>query len=1020
MIEFLRRLRLTQGAGWLLLLATLLANFLALAPPFFVMQVLNRFLAGGVTATLIALVAGTAIAVIFEFMLRQARFGLARAHIAAQDYAMTQGVGRILALVRPPLLWSSGWTRRAEPIDAITRVQAAYSPANLCAVLDMPFSVLFVVIVALLNPQIGLIAAGGVLALLLLTLLIGRSGQTDQYIAARRVKDHAGALSRVLGSHGTARAFLSVGDLTRRWRDLAAHQIQLSSLSSTRMTTQQSVSALLQGVMGMALIGVGALYTLDGSLDVGTLIAINILGTRALMPVSRFAVCLDAVFAAKPFLRQIRELRALAVDAAGRKPLVGAITGIQIREATHSPRFGAAPLYRDVSATLRPGSLTVILDGDGSRGRALLETVCGLEEARQGSVLVNGVNLAQLPYDWWRLQAGYLPANPQFVDGSIAENFTSIRNGSEEEMLTALDRAGLRGAVEQHPDGLNLELDRDGERLTPQMRWRLGLARLFYLNPPVLLVEDPLMLPREASDLLEKTLRNWLREGRFVLLSTRRRPVAEAADQMIELPENDVARVVLQRMPVASGADQAAAAQTAVFRQDPSVNPDGGPVRPGDEAARRDGAIDADQHRQFVKARRSAQAITLVTCLLVSTGIGWASVAEVTRLSRAPGEVVPMDQVQTVESLEGGVVTEIVAKEGAEVSRGDPIVVLNSVGADADLGEMGVRMAALTFDRIRLNALLDGLETLVLPDRMAKDYPDLAANTVAAFEATRARHNRDLAAKSATVARQRGAIAEGETRIRNIDRQIGIVAEQVTISENLLARDLTNRMLHLEILRDLGALEAERAAAEAALVTARSALDEALQALELVRADFRKEAREALNTALGDFGALERRLEKLVDSQERRILRAPMAGSVKALSTVSAGSVIGPGEVVAEIVPFADRMIVEAQLATPEVGFVHSGMPVMLRLAGPDAMRYLPIEGRVERVSPDTFQTEDGLPYYKLTISTEASKFERDGEVYSLVPGLKVESAVVLGERTVLEYILGPVFKQIADAMRER
>ena len=198
----------------------------------------------------------------------------------------------------------------------------------------------------------------------------------------------------------------------------------------------------------------------------------------------------------------------------------------------------------------------------------------------------------------------------------------------------------------------------------------------------------------------------------------------------------------------------------------------------------------------------------------------------------------------------------------------------------------------------------------------------------------------------------------------------------------------------------------------------RSALDEAGSNMETIRASFREEAQTELDKVTREMDELTQRLRKVDDNLDQTKLRAPVDGFIKTLYVVSVGGVVRAGATVADIVPADDRLIIEAQLATQDIGYVRAGQAAKVTLASADAAKFGDLPGTVDRVSPDTLLTEDGRPYYKVRIITEKSYFE-DGKLqYDLFPGKQVATSIQTGSRTIMEYILDPLIGLMHDALR--
>ncbi|WP_425404061.1 HlyD family type I secretion periplasmic adaptor subunit [Hwanghaeella sp.] len=999
MLELLRRLFVSPWSALLLVVASVLANVLALAPPLFVIQIFNRFLAVGEVSTLLALVSGTAIAILFELMLRSTRFRLARAQGAVHDLHLYTGIGSLLSLASPRQLAGYQSDRKNDPIEALSRIQYGHGPQHICSLLDLPFSFVFVGIVFLIDHRLGTIAGGGALLMLFTTVFLARRQQSlfsrltaEAGIQATRLR-HAMSVARRM------RLFVSSNALIETWRELAADQVNLARISAQRVSTQQNISLVLQAVQTVALISVGALLALKGELDVGSLIGVNILAARALAPISRFAAALEAANGAKEALCVIGKLKDLPKEAQRQGSLVGDLRSVELRNLGLRQSDMSVPYFTDVNHTAKPGSITAVYCDDANATLAMLDVIAKLRSPSEGGVLVNDVNLETLPFEWWRMQVGFVPAHPVFVAGTLAENFQRVRDEDREGILAALEKAGIRKAVEAHPHGLNMPLSPEGEGLPAEVRWRIGLARAIYFDAPIMLVEDPIeVLSRDVEEYALKKCRDWASDGKLVFIGTTVADHARTTDYVIELRRGQKAAVAVRQ------------GETVAENALPSFTNTAAKVWDEEEKPVRD----------LPRLRWLAQGLTALV-ILFSGALGfWAYTAKLDTVTTADGEVVPSQQVQSIESLEGGIVARILVSEGQDVERGEPLLELQSVASDADIAELSFRLASLRLANIRLEAEITQSEKVEIPDEIKKRFSGLSEKTEALFRSRQARLRNDLAVQAQVVRQREQAIVEIRTKIKSTERQLQVVSEQVDISDSLLSSDLTSRMLHLNLVRDLTGLEAELAQATAAIKTAQAALEEAKTQREVILSAAEERARSELEEVFQQYGELTNRMSKLEDTKERTVLRSPMDGTVKALSTFTEGAVIGPGEVVAEVVPLNDSLLIEALLPVSEVGFVAAHMPVRIRLATRDAFRFQPIDGVIQRVSPDTFAQDEGETFYKMIVKTEQRVFQGAASEYALVPGLKVRCSVLLGGRTVFQYLADPLLRGMGLAFRER
>jgi len=409
--------------------------------------------------------------------------------------------------------------------------------------------------------------------------------------------------------------------------------------------------------------------------------------------------------------------------------------------------------------------------------------------------------------------------------------------------------------------------------------------------------------------------------------------------------------------------------------------------------------------------------LTLIGALVAF--VIWSMVGRLDVVSFAVGNVVPSSQVKTVQHLEGGIVADIMVREGDRVKLGEPLLALESTASGADVQELNVRIISLIADVARLEAEVGGTE-IAFPDGFTQDHPVLAQQTTAMFDNRRTQFINDMATQDALMTQRLRESDEIRARLANTRQKLKLLKEQVAISEELLKDDLTNRMLHLNLLKEVANLDGMISEDKAALNRLASAYEQERLNKDSIEGRFRIEARTDLDEKRRSLDEFKNRVRKFEDSFKRSVLISPVEGVVMNLHVVTRGGVIQPGGAVVDIVPVGDAMVVEAKLAPQDVGYVHVGQIARVRLASGDGARFDPLEGTVSHVSPDTVETQDGTTFYKVRIKTQNDYFESDGQRYQLVPGVQVMCSIVTGTRSVMEYIASPFLGSFKTALQER
>lgn len=411
-----------------------------------------------------------------------------------------------------------------------------------------------------------------------------------------------------------------------------------------------------------------------------------------------------------------------------------------------------------------------------------------------------------------------------------------------------------------------------------------------------------------------------------------------------------------------------------------------------------------------------------VLCAGICFGFGiWAWFGELDIVSVATGEAKPSSQVKEVQHLEGGIVAAILTREGERVEQGQPLIELETTRTGADLHELQVRLDNLMIESIRHQAEAREQKTLDIPETLAARHRDAVQRARNLFKTRSNRYAAELNSQSELITQRRQEVREIKARLGNTRKSLKLLQEQIGISEKLLKSQLTNRYNHIELLRDAQQMTSQIDEDKEALTGAQAAFNEAKSRLSQIKIAFREDARKGYGEVQREIDELNERLKKFADSLERTVLRAPVGGLIKSIHISTIGGVVKPGDTVVDIVPGEDKLIVEAQLPTQDIGYVQIGQEAILKLNSPSLQRFGHVIGKVVRISPDKLiREEDGQPYYKVRIEPERSYFMREEQRYDIFPGTQIMASIRTGSRTVIEYLLDPFLGSFKEAMRER
>lgn len=413
-----------------------------------------------------------------------------------------------------------------------------------------------------------------------------------------------------------------------------------------------------------------------------------------------------------------------------------------------------------------------------------------------------------------------------------------------------------------------------------------------------------------------------------------------------------------------------------------------------------------------------SRALIILLSTLVFAGIAWASMATIQRTSKATGEVVPRGAIHTVQHLEGGIVQEVLVKEGDFVNAGDPLVRLSPTTSFADLEAALTRRVALSVKAERLRAFADQREPNFehVPERFSGLVLDQLTILRQRNEARRERRN-VLELQLAQEHAEHNVLLSEQAKLRS---QRDILSEERNTQMRLLKEGLVSKFVLLNAEKELQLIQGELAEVRQRMVKAEQAINEAEAKLNEFEASSRDEALDDMGGIAAELAEIEEAIVRLQDRVQRLDVVAPVRGIVQELEADAVGRVVTPGVVVGKLVPVDGELIAEAKLSPADVGQIRVGDKARVKVTTFDYARFGAVDGKVEKISATTFKERDGTVYYKVVVRLGARHVGPDPSQNVLLPGMVADIELLGEERTVLRYLLRPVFQSLDTALTEK
>ena len=392
--------------------------------------------------------------------------------------------------------------------------------------------------------------------------------------------------------------------------------------------------------------------------------------------------------------------------------------------------------------------------------------------------------------------------------------------------------------------------------------------------------------------------------------------------------------------------------------------------------------------------------------------IAWSATTEIKETAITFGQVMPTSAVNKIQHLEGGIIEQIMVRDGDLVEQGQVLIRLKADGAQAELSQTETKLGNLQLEAERYRALAEGRE----PDftTLMVQYPELAQNQDEIYRIQTELDANQSEILEVQIKERNAELAQLSEQEATLRKSVDLLSQEVTMRRSLYEQGLNSKVLFLNIQRELNEAQGNLSGVIAEKARARETIAEANLRLNELEKTQREEAITELGRLGGEIAQAREALRKLRDRVNRLEIIAPTRGYIKGLQFTTIGGVV------MELVPVDDVLIAETRISTEDIGHVHLGQPVTVKVSAFDFIRYGGINGELVSISASTFVDEDGRPYYKGKVALEADAVGEGAAAQKIIPGMTVQADIQTGERTLLQYLLKPVYVSLDQAFSER
>jgi adhesin transport system membrane fusion protein len=411
-----------------------------------------------------------------------------------------------------------------------------------------------------------------------------------------------------------------------------------------------------------------------------------------------------------------------------------------------------------------------------------------------------------------------------------------------------------------------------------------------------------------------------------------------------------------------------------------------------------------------------ARVLLYLCALAVALLLLWAGFARVDEVTRGESKVIPSQQLQVLQSFDGGIVSEILVKEGQIVQAGEMLVRIDSTRFESSLRESGSMLLSLAAKAARLKALASG-QPFIPPPEVVRDDPKTAEAERQLYENANSELNAQVAIARQQLTQRQQELAEAQARHVQAGQALASSERELQLNQPLIKSGAISEIELIRLGRDVGRFRGERDIAAAQINRFQATITEANRKIQEVELNFRNQARREAAETQAKLNSLTQGNTGLSDKVKHSALRSPVRGTIKRLMVSTVGGVVQAGRDVVEIVPLEGALLLEAKMQAKDIAFLHPGQKALVKFTAYDFAIYGGLEATLEHIAADSVTDDHGNTFYTVRVRTQQAQL---GPNLPIIPGMVAEVDILTGKKSVLAYLLKPVLRARQGALRER
>lgn len=426
----------------------------------------------------------------------------------------------------------------------------------------------------------------------------------------------------------------------------------------------------------------------------------------------------------------------------------------------------------------------------------------------------------------------------------------------------------------------------------------------------------------------------------------------------------------------------------------------------------------ASETELHILNRQSRRLLHLVA-LLVLVLIVWSGFAEVDELVRGQGKVIPSRQLQVVQNLEGGILNEIYIEEGQQVKKGQVLMKLDDTQFNSKFQERKQAQNAIQGNIARLQAELSGLETIVFPAQLRKEFPEIVDQQIQLFNHRQAQLNASVRLLDLQIKQQQQALEKSQFELEQAKQQQKLAEKELAILKPLLREGVVSAMELIRAEKEALKAKSDASTLEYSLPKFATLIEELKDKQAQLAINFKADAQKELNGYQEELAQISQSSGALEDRVERTQVRSPVNGTIKQIMLNTEGGVVQPGMDLVSIVPLEDSLLIETKIRPSDIARLYPGQKAMVKFTAYDFTVYGGLEAELVHISADSISHEDRDSFYLVRVKTFQNNLGTAENPLPIIPGMIAEVDILTGKKTLMNYLLKPILKAKQVALSE-